>query len=78
MDGAAVELPAGVVYYEDGWKIAKILKRDHEQEETAENKRQQFFPAQWEAMLLEQLAPQSKTNASRIMLTLISLSSHTD
>lgn len=59
---------ASFAYYEDGWKIPQILKRDHELEETAENNRQQFFPAQWEALLLEQLAPQSKTNASRIML----------
>lgn len=51
-------------------KIPKILKRDQEQVETAENKRQQVSPTQWEAILLEQLAPHSKTNASRILLTL--------
>lgn len=55
-----MELSA-VLEYEDGWKIPKILKRDREEEETAENKRKQIFTAQWEAALLEQLVPQSKT-----------------
>lgn len=51
-------------------KIPKILKRGRKVIETADSKRQQVFLAQREAILLEQLAPHSKTNASRIMLTL--------
>lgn len=67
--------PAAIsAYYEDEWKIPAILRRDHEKEEIAENKRQQALLAQWEAILLEQNAPHSKTNASRIMLTLKSWS----
>lgn len=69
MDGAAIESAAILAFYEDEWKTSVILRRDHEQEEIAENKRQQVFLAQWEAILLEQLAPHSKTDASRIMLT---------
>lgn len=43
--------------------IYRLLKRDHEQIKAAENKRQQIFPAQWEAILLEHLAPRSKSEA---------------
>lgn len=55
-------------------KIYTILKWDPEQIERAENKRQQVFPAQWEVILLEQVAPYIKTNANTLMLTLLSQS----
>lgn len=58
-----MEPAASLAYYEDGWKIPAILKRDYEQEEIAENKIQQIFLAQWEAVILGQLAPHSKSKA---------------
>lgn len=56
MDSDDMEPVARFVYYEGGWNITKILKKDHGQEEQGENKRQQVFPAQWEAILLHFIA----------------------